>query len=55
MNFKVYGPFKLNTESDTRWIDQAEIKKFWVEVAKHENLGKACGVYLFCVEGKQKG
>ena len=59
MNFEVYGPFELNAESDggfSGWIDQPEINAFWDEVRKkYENLGNACGVYMFCVEGKQKG
>ena len=60
MNFEVHGPFLLNAESDEEgfsgWIDQPEIKKFWDEVGKqNEKLEKACGVYMFCVEGKQKG
>ena len=60
MNFEVYGPFKLNTESDTDgfsgWIDQEEINDFWDEVRDQDgNLEKACGVYMFFVDGKQKG
>ena len=60
MNFEVYGPFLLNAEFDVEglsgWIDQPEINEFWVEVKKqHEDLENACGVYIFCVEGKQKG
>lgn len=60
MNFEVYGPFLLNAESDEEgfsgWIDQPEINEFWNEVRQqNENLEKACGVYIFSVEGKQKG
>ena len=59
MNFEVYGPFLLNAESDEEgfsgWIDQREINDFWVKVRKqHDHLENACGVYIFCVEGKQK-
>ncbi|MCY4255743.1 MAG: hypothetical protein OXE51_06460 [Gammaproteobacteria bacterium] len=60
MNFEVYGPFELiEIDEDgfySGWIDQPEINEFWVQVKKqHENLDNACGVYMFCVEGKQKG
>ncbi|MCY3940771.1 MAG: hypothetical protein OXG29_06795 [Gammaproteobacteria bacterium] len=60
MNFELYGPFELKAEFDAEgfsgWIDQSEINEFWVEVKKqHEDLERACGVYMFCVEGKQKG
>ena len=59
MNFKVYGPFLLDADSDeggfARWIDQPEIDKFWENVkSKHEKLEDACGVYIFSVEGKLK-
>lgn len=61
MNFKVYGPFLLNADSGSGkeglpgWIDQPDIKDFWDKVGQQNaNLEKACGVYIFCVEGKQK-
>lgn len=55
--FEVYGPFKLNEEGFSGWIDQPEIDEFWDKVRQqNENLEleKACGVYMFCVKGKQK-
>ena len=58
MKFEVYGPFKLNEEGFSGWIDQPEINKFWEKVGDQDenlrNLRKACGVYIFCVDGKQK-
>lgn len=59
MNFEVYGPFLLKTDSDKEerpgWIDQPQIKDFWDKVRpRNENLEDACGVYIFCVKGKQK-
>lgn len=61
MNFKVYGPFLLNSHSGSGkeglpgWIDQPDIKDFWDTVGQQNAiLEKACGVYIFCVDGKQK-
>ena len=59
MNFEVYGPFLLNAEPVEKgfswWIDKEQIKDFWDKVRpQNENLEKACGVYIFSVQGKLK-
>ena len=60
MNFKIFGPFEIPLEEGDyeSHIEQQDLKIFWSTRVIPRDLGEACGVYLFCVdgtEGKRKG